>query len=98
MITSQIDTAPKLVGLSIFHAVSLITSQIDTAPKPIGPNSPLLRTFKSDRTTSLTLNKMLVNKPFRFMLIVESIVFVLKKQNFCFLEIHLLEKEFEISF
>ena len=35
LITSQIDTAPKLLGLTIGIVVGLITSQIDTAPKPI---------------------------------------------------------------
>ena len=33
LITSQIDTAPKLFLLFRFLFVSLITSQIDTAPK-----------------------------------------------------------------
>ena len=34
LITSQIDTAPKLVLLAAGEPVGLITSQIDTAPKP----------------------------------------------------------------
>ena len=33
MITSQIDTAPKLERLRIVRHAGLITSQIDTAPK-----------------------------------------------------------------
>ena len=43
LITSQIDTAPKLVLLAAGEPVGLITSQIDTAPKPAsreaGPSS-----------------------------------------------------------
>ena len=36
LITSQIDTAPKLTFKAQNTVPSLITSQIDTAPKPIG--------------------------------------------------------------
>ena len=35
LITSQIDTAPKLMGGMVWTRASLITSQIDTAPKPM---------------------------------------------------------------
>ena len=37
MITSQIDTAPKLRGGEAARAIRLITSQIDTAPKRACP-------------------------------------------------------------
>ena len=35
MITSQIDTAPKLLDEAVIERSGLITSQIDTAPKPL---------------------------------------------------------------
>ena len=35
LITSQIDTAPKLVSQLLSGERGLITSQIDTAPKPM---------------------------------------------------------------
>ena len=49
--------------------------------KTIGAKSPLQRTAKTNWQTVSTLNKMQVNKPFTFMLILIVIVLILQQEN-----------------
>ena len=66
--------------------------------KTIGPKSPLQRTVKTDWQAVSTLNKMQVNKPFTFMLILIVVVPVLQQENSRFLKKHLLENGLKIIF
>ena len=52
--------------------------------KTIGVNSPLQRTFKSDWNSSLTLDKIQVNRSFLLVFIPIRVLLVLEKQNPCF--------------
>ena len=98
LITSQIDTAPKQrrEHPKLGHVFDYQSDR--HCSKTIGPKSPLQRTVKTDWQAVSTLNKMQVNKPFTFMLILIVVVPVLQQENSRFLKKHLLENGLKIIF